>query len=112
MTLGQRSLKQDDITGKETDLEPRFERATMRPTTVEPGPMKPEASEGGSASTARVTVRPEFLRPRAASDAEREKEPLRPTSPQPIRDKADSQEEIETLPSVRGQYRKKKYPPI
>jgi hypothetical protein len=113
VTLGRRSLTQAaEIAGKDTDLEPRFERATVRPTYAEPGPSTTEGSDGGSPSAARVTVRPEFLRPRAASDAEKEKEPLRPTSPQPLRDKADSQEEIETLPSVRGQYRKKKYRPI
>jgi hypothetical protein len=113
VSLGRRSLTQAaDIAGKDTDLEPRFERATVRPTSAEPGPSKTEASDGGSPSPARVTVRPEFLRPRAAAEVEREKEPLRPTSPQPLRDKADSQEEIETLPSVRGQYRRKKYPPI
>lgn len=113
VSLGRRSLTQDaDMAGKDTDLEPRFERATVRPTSAQPGPSKTEASEGGSPSSARVTVRPEFLRPRAAAEAEKEKEPLRPTSPQPLRDKADSQEEIETLPSVRGQYRRKKYPPI
>jgi hypothetical protein len=113
VSLGRRSLTQDvDLAGKDTDLEPRFERATVRPTSAEPGPSKTDASEGGSPSSARVTVRPEFLRPRAAAEAEKEKEPLRPTSPQPLRDKADSQDEIETLPSVRGQYRRKKYPPI
>ncbi len=113
VSLGRKSLTQDaGIPAQDTDLEPRFERATVRPAYAEPDPPKTEGSEGGRPSSARVTVRPEFLRPRAQAEAEKEKEPLRPTSPQPLRDKPDSQEEIETLPSVRGQYRRKKYPPI
>jgi hypothetical protein len=112
ISLGRKSLAQDaDLGVQDPDFEPRFERATVRPAFAKPGGPEVEAAESKSTSPARVAVQPEFFRPRAASETEREKEPLRP-NPQPLRDKPDSQEEIETLPSVRGQYRRKKYSPL
>ena len=113
ISLGRKSLLQDaDSAGNDSDFEPRFERATVRPAYTPPSESEVQTPEGESSSPARVTITPEFLRPRPASEAEKEKEPLRPTTSQPLRDKPNSQDEIETLPSVRGQYRRKRYSPI
>jgi hypothetical protein len=113
VSLGRRSLAQDAAYSvKDSGFEPRLERTTVGPAYTDPGPLEGGASEGHSASPARVTVRPEILRPKPVVQADKEKEPLRPTVPQPLREKADTHDEIETLPSVRGQYRKKRYPPI
>ena len=113
VSLGRRSLAQDaGLVGQNSDFEPRFEKATVRPTHTDRGPLGGGATQGDTPSRARVTVQPEILRPRPGLEAEKEKEPLRPTVPQPLRERAETQDEIETLPSVRGQYRKKRYPPI
>jgi hypothetical protein len=113
VSLGRRSLIQDAASAnRESGFEPRLERATARSAYNAAGPLGGGVAEGESASPARVTVRPEILRPRPVTEADKEKEPLRPTVPQRLREKADAQDEIETLPSVRGQYRKKRYPPI
>ena len=113
VSLGRRSLIQDAASAnRESGFEPRLERATARSAYNSAGPLEGGITEAESASPARVTVRPEILRPRPVAEADKEKEPLRPTVPQPLREKADAQDEIETLPSVRGQYRKKRYPPI
>jgi hypothetical protein len=112
ISLGRKSLAQDEDLGVEDqDFEPRFERATVRPAHAKPAGSAAEASAGDGSSPARVTVQPEFFRPVGGGETEKEKEPLRPT-PQPLRDKPDSQDEIETLPSVRGQYRRKRYSPL
>lgn len=67
-----------------------------------------EPSEASEADRppARLVAQPEFLPPRQMIEVEREKEPLR-TVPTPVR--PDSADDIETLPSWRGQYRKKRY---
>lgn len=58
----------------------------------------------------RVIALPEFLLPpRPDADTEPPKEPLRAVPTPPRRDAPD---EIETLPSWRGQYRKRRYPPV
>jgi hypothetical protein len=108
VSLGRRSLIEDEYGADEGGTEPRFERATVRPAYPEPptGDVESDAS-----APVRVTAPPEFLRPQPAAEAEKEKEPLRPTPPVPRRDK-ESPEEVQTLPSWRGQYRKKRYPPI
>jgi hypothetical protein len=113
VSLGRKSLTQDaNLPVQDSDLEPRFERATVRPASPESGSPEADAPAVENSPPRRVTVQPEFLRPRSATEAGKEKEPLRPSTPQPLRDKPDPQDEIVTLPSVRGQYRRKKYPPI
>jgi hypothetical protein len=108
VSLGRRSLLEDEYGVEEADTEPRFERATVRPAYHEPPTTETES--GGSAPV-RVTAPPEFIRPQPAAEAEKEKEPLRPTPPVARRER-ESPDEIQTLPSWRGQYRKKRYPPI
>ncbi len=56
-----------------------------------------------------VVAQPEFIRPRPGVEVEKEKEPIRPV-PTPVR--KETADEIETLPSWRGQYRKRRYPPV
>jgi len=93
------------------DLDPQFEGATSRLARSEP--LEEAADEIAAArSAAGVNARPEFLPPRPVSDLEKEKEPIRPTAPVPLRDNRETQDEIQTLPSWRGQYRKKRYPPV
>lgn len=111
VSLGRRSLGQDDEVpqGADPDIEPRFERATVRPAYQDSIVSADGAPENGVPT--RLTAQPEFLPPRPATEAdkERDKEAVRPTPPR--RDSSDG-EEIQTLPSWRGQYRKKRYPPI
>lgn len=101
--------EQDEADGELEPLEPRFERATVRPAYSDSFLPEPEASEGDT--SAHLTAQPEFLPPRPMSEAEKEKEKevVRPTPPR--RENVDP-EEIQTLPSWRGQYRKKRYPPM
>jgi hypothetical protein len=56
---------------------------------------------------ASVKAKPEFLPPKQvlAESTEREKEPVRPV---PKRLRWDAPEDVETLPSWRGQYRKRR----
>ncbi len=110
VSLGRRSLIEDEEGADEADPEPRFERATVRPAYNEPLPSEAEPAASAPAPV-RVTAPPEFLPPKPAAEAEKEKEPLRPTPPVPRRER-ETPDEIQTLPSWRGQYRKKRYPPI
>lgn len=111
VSLGRRSLIQEDElqSALETEAEPRFERATVCPAyedAIASGNTAP-----GHGLPARLSAQPEFLPPRPSAELEKEKvkEAVRPTPPR--RDTPDG-EEIQTLPSWRGQYRKKRYPPI
>ena len=101
--------EQDEANGEPEPLEPRFERATVRPAYSGSSLSEADAPEGDT--SAHLTAQPEFLPPRPMSDAEKEKEKevVRPTPPR--RENVDP-EEIQTLPSWRGQYRKKRYPPM
>jgi hypothetical protein len=108
VSLGRRSLIEDEYGAGEADTEPRSARVNTRPAYDEPATA--EAASEASAPV-RVTAPPEFIRPQPAAEAEKEKEPLRPTPPVPRRER-ESPDEIQTLPSWRGQYRKKRYPPI
>ena len=107
VSLGRRNLNDQDDAGGEPDIEPRFERATIRPAySDEPSP----AAEGrNSGAPARLTAQPEFLPPKPMVEVEKEKEALRPT---PSRRENPDPDEVQTLPSWRGQYRKKRYPPL
>lgn len=111
VNLGRKSLSQD-VASQESGMDSRFEKATVRPASTDPEPIGERGSGSPAASPARVTVQPEFIRPKPVAELEKEKEPLRPTSPHPLRDRPESPDEVETLPSVRGQYRRKRYPPI
>jgi hypothetical protein len=110
VSLGRRSLIEDEYGPDEADAEPRFERATVRPAYHEPPTVETEPA-GSTSTPVRVTAPPEFLPPKPAAEAEKEKEPVRPTPPVPRRER-ENPDEIQTLPSWRGQYRKKRYPPI
>jgi hypothetical protein len=82
----------------------------VRPVYAEPYSSTAETETVGSGATPmRVTAQPEFLPPKQMIEAEKEKEPARPAPPTPRWENSD---EPQTLPSVRGQYRKKRYPPI
>ena len=100
------------FTPEHADSEPevRVEREAGRSTYAR-GSFGPAEStmEAEAVSNVSVTAQPEFLRPRQAApvEKEKEKEPLR-TVPTPVR--RDTADDIETLPSWRGQYRKKRYP--
>jgi hypothetical protein len=110
VSLGRRSLIEDEYGANEAEAEPRFARANVRPAYHEPPPGETEPAESASVPV-RVTAPPEFLPPRPAAEPEKEKDPVRPTPPVPRRER-ESPDEIQTLPSWRGQYRKKRYPPI
>ena len=100
-------MNSDDNAAGEPDLEPRFERATMRPAY--PDSPLPVADAPDGDNPARLTAQPEFLPPRPMVEVEKEKEVVRATPPRPAKVDPD---EIQTLPSWRGQYRKKRYPPM
>jgi hypothetical protein len=109
VSLGRRSLNQDeDLTGEShSDIEPRFGRATVR--AAFPDSIEPEDCAPDQGIPTRLAAQPEFLPPRATSELEKEKEAVRPT---PFRRDNPDGDEIQTLPSWRGQYRKKRYPPV
>ncbi len=110
VSLGRRSLTQNNELPEESDpgIEPRFERATVRPAFQDSIAPASGAPENGDPT--RLTTEPEFLPPRNIAEAEneKEKEAVRPTPPR--RDTPEG-EEIQTLPSWRGQYRKRRYLP-
>ena len=111
VSLGRRSLNHEGETGVDSkpDIEPRFERATVRPAY--PEPPEPESDVPESGVPARLNAEPEFLPPKPMVELEKEREVVRPAPAAPRRDNADS-DDIQTLPSWRGQYRKKRYPPL
>ena len=112
VSLGRRSLKDAEFAGDELDLEPRFERAKIRPAYPDAeAPVGDIDSAATGPSPVRVTAQPEFIRPKTMPEVEKDKEPMRPTPPSP-RENKEAQDEIQTLPSWRGQYRKKRYPQI
>ena len=110
--LGRRSLRDTVNATHATDLEPRFERATARPAFPDSYPAVGDEPTAAGFHSMQPTSQPEFLRPKPGLEVEKEKEPLCPTPPVPRRDSREAQEDIQTLPSWRGQYRKKRYPPI
>lgn len=109
VSLGRKSLNKDGEpeSDSDPDLEPRFERATVRPAY--PDASLPEADAPESGTATRLTAQPEILPPKPVAEAEKEKEVVRPT---PTRRESVDPDEIQTLPSWRGQYRKKRYPPL
>jgi hypothetical protein len=109
ISLGRRSLNNDaEHITRGSDHDPRFDRATVRPAYAHP------VAEGlpDESTPALLNALPEFLPPKPGAEPEKEKGPVRPTQAAPRRDGPEATEEIQTLPSWRGQYRKKRYPPI
>lgn len=67
-----------------------------------------DESESATLNPISVTAQPEILKPKITpASTFKEKEPLRAVPTPPRRDSAD---DIETLPSWRGQYRKRRFP--
>ena len=111
VSLGRRSLDQEKDAGAESQpgIEARFQRMAPRPAYADSDAHEDSLPAGEV--PARLAAQPEFLPPRPLVEAEavREKEAVRPA---PTRRDAPESDEIQTLPSWRGQYRKKRYPPI
>jgi hypothetical protein len=107
VSLGLKALNKDS----EFDREPedqQFERNAERPVYAEPISISPvRGSETLTPDAASVKAKPEFLPPKPVleSGAEREKEQVRPV---PKRLRWDDPQDVETLPSWRGQYRKRR----
>jgi hypothetical protein len=109
VSLGLKALHTDsDYQGRSQDEEQAYDRNQERSVYAEPiGPSSfrgvPETLAPDAMS---VTAKPEFLPPRPALETtEREKEPARSV---PKRLRWDAPEDVETLPSWRGQYRKRR----
>jgi len=109
VSLGLKALnKESEFQGQSGDEGSQFERNAERPVYAEPITFSPE---GGSVEmlppdAASVKAKPEFLPPKPALESpDREKEPVRPT---PKRLRWDAPEDVETLPSWRWQYRKRR----
>ena len=111
VSLGRRSLTAEgEATGEsQPDIEPRFERATVRPVYTDPPAADAGAPDTGVA--VRLNAEPEFLPPKPMVEVEKEREVGRPAPAAQRRENWDN-EEVQTLPSWRGQYRKKRYPPL
>ncbi len=106
-SLGLKGLDKDpEFRGPEPEPEPRFRRQPERPVYAEAYVASPEGTTApADPSITAVTAPPEFLPPRALEIAEKEKEPARPANPAPIQ---RDPEELQTLPSWRGQYRRRR----
>ena len=111
VTLGRRSLHDDGDSASDSqpDIEPRFERATVRAVNADSPRPAADAPDNGVA--VRLNAEPEILPPKPMVEVEKEREAARPAATAPRRDNWDS-EEVQTLPSWRGQYRKKRYPQL
>ncbi len=111
VSLGRRSLNAEGEPAgdSQTGIEPRFERATVRPAYSDPPAQAADAPDTGIA--VRLNAEPEFLPPKSAVEVEKEREVVRSAAPAARRDNWET-EEVQTLPSWRGQYRKKRYPPL
>ncbi len=108
VSLGMKSMNKDaEYSTQESDSELRNPE---RPVYAEPYASSIAVNgEAPTADAAIVTATPEFLPPRplVETTAEREKEPVRPVAPKRAHLR-DSTEDVETLPSWRGQYRKRR----
>lgn len=107
VSLGLKTLGKDaENAGQDTPEDP-YEHMSARPVYAEPDiPSAQDPAEvTGPAGT--VMAQPEFIPPRPVAErVEREMEPVRPTPKRVAR--WDSPEDIETLPSWRGQYRRRR----
>ncbi|MFP5235164.1 MAG: hypothetical protein ACLGSD_04625 [Acidobacteriota bacterium] len=116
VSLGLRSLSKDAELREAETAEPRIARAPERPAErpVYAEPLAPlataAAAEVPMADPVEVVATPEFLPPRPMTEIaekEPEMEQVRPASPA-RNNRRDSSDDIETLPSWRGQYRKRR----
>ena len=109
VSLGLKALnKEAEFHGEETDLGHPPERNAERPVYAEPVSVSPSrGAEALAPDAASVKATPEFLPPKPALEAttEREKDAVRPV---PKRLRWDDPQDVETLPSWRGQYRKRR----
>lgn len=117
VSLGLRSLSNKDAEFQESAeaaVDARQERVAERPTerAVYSEPLAPLAPAGNPEigfDPALVTATPEFLPPRPVvevTEKEPEKEPRAPAAPR--KNRWDSTDDLDTLPSWRGQYRKRR----
>jgi hypothetical protein len=105
--LGLRGLDKDTGFGSaEPETASRSQRQPERPVYAEAYTAPPaDSSDPTNPSIAAVTASPEFLPLRAPEITEKEKEPPRPANPAPVQ---RDPEELQTLPSWRGQYRRRR----
>ena len=114
VSLGLKSLNREAEfrTQEAAPAEPRYERVAERPVYAEPPtPMTTAASAPSSTgpASALVTAQPEFLPPKPLVEiTEKEPEPDPRPVAAPRKNRRDSSDDVETLPSWRGQYRKKR----
>lgn len=117
VSLGLRSLGKDaELAENEAPADVRREWAVDRPAErpVYAEPLAPIATSADAKVPAmapvEVVAKPEFLPPKPmieVTEPEPDKEQARPAAP-PRKNRVDSGEDIETLPSWRGQYRKRR----
>lgn len=109
VSLGLKSLSKDEEgNGAESVPELPANHITERPVYQESLP--PIPAQTAAAAAALVTATPEFLPPRPLVEVtEKEPEPdAHPSAAAPRPTRRDSSDEIQTLPSWRGQYRKRR----
>jgi len=108
-SLGIRNLqKESELSKAFSEPESRSERQPERAVFAQPQSHDHVAHSRERAATAEVTASPEIIPPRAAIEhVEREKEVSRPVK-SPRVSRWDSVDDVETLPSLRGQYRKRR----
>ena len=107
VSLGLKALnKEGEFHGEESEVGQQFERNAERPVYAEPLTVSPTTGVEMLPPES-VKAIPEFLPPKPAleSGADRDKEPVRPV---PKRLRWDDPQDVETLPSWRGQYRKRR----
>jgi hypothetical protein len=106
-SLGIRNPHKDvDARNEYSELEPRLERQPERAVFAQPETHAQVVYSGGR--TAEVIAAPEIIPPRAAMEqVEREKEVSRPVK-SPRVSRWDTPDDVQTLPSLRGQYRKRR----
>jgi uncharacterized protein involved in exopolysaccharide biosynthesis len=108
VSLGIKALNSESEYHGNQDMEAGFERNQERSVYAEPVSISPVRSAGEmlAPDAASVKAKPEFLPPKPVVETtEREKELPRPV---PKRLRWDAPEDVETLPSWRGQYRKRR----
>ncbi|HET6169213.1 MAG TPA: hypothetical protein VFE01_03485, partial [Terracidiphilus sp.] len=108
-SLGIRNLqKENDLSKAFSEPESRSERQPERAVFAQPQSHDHVAHSRERTATAEVTASPEIIPPRVAIEqVEREKEKSRPVK-SPRVSHWDSVDDVETLPSLRGQYRKRR----
>ena len=89
------------------------ERVSERPVYAEPEAGQDIPTVGTAGQVETVTARPEILRPRPAESPDRERERVRPVPASPRRasqdERWDAPDDVDILPSWRGQYRKRRW---